>query len=121
MKSGGYKISALDVEREMLGLPYVSEAMVCGVEDEEFGERVAAAVVLKGRDTLRIDELRKDLRDSLPGYQMPTLLRVVKEIPKNTMGKVMKKLIRPQLYPPEGHPDVQRWTSPAARSRDARL
>ena len=47
LKSGGYKISALDVEREILGLPYVAEVMVVGVEDEEFGQRVAAAVVLE--------------------------------------------------------------------------
>ena len=47
LKSGGYKISALDVEREILGLEYVAEVMVVGVEDEEFGQRVAAAIVLK--------------------------------------------------------------------------
>jgi len=46
IKSGGYKLSALDIEREILGLDYVSEVMVVGVEDEEFGQRVAAAVVL---------------------------------------------------------------------------
>lgn len=49
LKSGGYKISALDVEREILGLDYVSEAAVVGVEDEEWGQRVAAAVVLKDK------------------------------------------------------------------------
>lgn len=47
IKSGGYKLSALDIEREILGLDYISEVMVVGVEDEEFGQRVAAAVVLK--------------------------------------------------------------------------
>jgi malonyl-CoA/methylmalonyl-CoA synthetase len=47
IKSGGYKISALDIEREILGLDYVAEAMVVGVEDEEFGQRVAAAIVLQ--------------------------------------------------------------------------
>ena len=47
MKSGGYKISALDVEREILGLDYISEAIVFGVPDEEYGERVTATVVLR--------------------------------------------------------------------------
>ena len=47
IKSGGYKLSALDIEREILGLDYASEVMVVGVEDEEFGQRVAAAIVLK--------------------------------------------------------------------------
>lgn len=121
MKSGGYKISALDVEREILGLPYISEVMVCGVEDDEFGDRVAAAIVLNNRENLHIDDLRKDLRDSLPGYQMPTILRIVKEIPKNATGKVMKKQLRPQMFPPEGAPDIQRWIRPAKRATEARL
>jgi malonyl-CoA/methylmalonyl-CoA synthetase len=47
IKSGGYKISALDIEREILGLSYISEVMVVGVEDDEFGQRVAAAVTLR--------------------------------------------------------------------------
>jgi len=41
-KSGGYKISALDVERELLGLPYISEAMVVGITDLELGQHAAA-------------------------------------------------------------------------------
>jgi len=48
MKSGGYKISALDVERELLALPYVAEAMVVGVPDEEFGQRGRSARVATG-------------------------------------------------------------------------
>lgn len=49
IKSGGYKISALDTERELLGLPYIAEAMVVGVADEEFGQRVAALISLHER------------------------------------------------------------------------
>lgn len=48
IKSGGYKISALDIEREILDLPYIGEVMVVGVDDEEYGQRVAAAVSLQG-------------------------------------------------------------------------
>lgn len=47
IKSGGYKISALDIERELLNLSYISEAMVVGVPDEEYGQRVAAAIILR--------------------------------------------------------------------------
>lgn len=50
IKSGGYKISALDIEREILSLDYVDEVMVVGLEDEEYGQRVAAAITL--RDTV---------------------------------------------------------------------
>ncbi|KAL4888900.1 hypothetical protein BDV59DRAFT_196125 [Aspergillus ambiguus] len=63
IKSGGYKISALDIEREILGLTYVSEVIVVGVEDEEFGQRVGAIVSLKDSygKVLTLSALRRDL------------------------------------------------------------
>lgn len=114
IKSGGYKISALDIEREIMGLDYISEVMVVGVEDEEFGQRVAAAIVLRDdvRQDLDINELRSDLRGSLAGYKMPTLLRIVKDIKKNATGKMIKKVLVGELFPLSGHADVQAWKSP---------
>jgi malonyl-CoA/methylmalonyl-CoA synthetase len=87
--------------------------MVVGVEDEEFGQRVAAAIVLRDdvRKDLSVDQLRADLRGSLAGYKMPTLLRIVKEIRKNATGKVIKKMLVGELFPPGGHTDVQIWRS----------
>lgn len=103
IKSGGYKISALDIEREVLALPYIEEVMVVGVEDEEFGQRVAALVSLrKDQDVqeLSINRLRTDLRDKLAGYKMPTLLRVVEdELPKTATGKVLKRVLGPKFFP----------------------
>lgn len=65
IKSGGYKIGAPDIERALLALPYVKEVMVVGVEDEEFGQRVGAAVVLKSAsDQLSVTRLRTDLKSS---------------------------------------------------------
>ncbi|KAF2486637.1 hypothetical protein BDY17DRAFT_308065 [Neohortaea acidophila] len=122
IKSGGYKISALDIEREILGLDYVSEVMVLGVADLEFGERVAAAVVLKARgdqtskepvEDLTIDRLRQDLRSRLAGYKMPTVLRVMdEELPKSGTGKVVKKVLGPQFFPKNylELKEVQAWT-----------
>lgn len=125
IKSGGYKISALDIERECLGLPYIEEVMCVGVEDDEFGQRVAAAVKLRedqdiyacqpnqeGRH-LTIDDLRRDLRGRLAGYKLPTLLRVLQEeLPKTASGKVQKKLLGPQLFPCPGWErvsEIQAW------------
>ena len=122
IKSGGYKISALEIEREILELPYVAEATVLGVEDEELGQRVATAIVLDTRPekrqglgaTLNIDKLRADLRVRLPGYKLPTLLRVMhKELPKGPTGKIQKKILGPMLFPVPGWqriPEVQAWS-----------
>lgn len=73
--------------------------MVVGVTDEEFGQRVGAVVTLSNDQNIystapgcrkfTIDDLREDLRVKLPGYKLPTLLRVVEtEIPKGETGKV---------------------------------
>lgn len=127
IKSGGYKISALDIERELLGLPYIAEAMVVGVDDEEFGQRVAALVSLQEEEMtdnflqtygnndylLTLEEVRRDLRNRLAGYKIPTLLRIVDgELPKTATGKVQKKLLGPQFFPVPGYQEcseVQQW------------
>jgi malonyl-CoA/methylmalonyl-CoA synthetase len=107
-----------------MGLDYVSEVMVVGVEDEEFGQRVAAAIVLREdlRHDLSIDDLRTDLRGSLAGYKMPTLLRIVNEIKKNATGKMIKKVLVSELFPKSGHQDIQAWKSSKAKTAEhARL
>jgi malonyl-CoA/methylmalonyl-CoA synthetase len=127
IKSGGYKISSLDIEREILGLEYVSEVMVVGVPDEEYGERVAALIRTRevrdvvasnerhplSPDRLNLTRLRGDLKTSLAGYKMPTVLRVVTdEIPKSGTGKVEKKTLGPRFFPPglyHGMPEIEVW------------
>ena len=84
-----------------------------GVEDEEFGQRVAAAIVLRDVDALTIDELRAGLRDRLAGYKMPTLMRIVEgELPKSATGKVSKKILGPELFPTDYYKlkEVQVWS-----------
>lgn len=132
LKSGGYKISALDVEREILSLPYVNEVMVVGVPDEEFGQRVGAVLSLIDSDAalafyrkhgrqsgmLELDDLRADLRSRLAGYKMPTLLRVVDgELPKSATNKVVKKVLGPMYFPANytSVPEVQRWRGSLSR------
>ncbi|KAK3071403.1 hypothetical protein LTR53_008680 [Teratosphaeriaceae sp. CCFEE 6253] len=120
IKTGGYKISALDIEREILSLPYVAEVMVVGIPDEEFGERVASVVCLKdARDMdqpvldLTLARLRQDLRARLAGYKLPTILRVADtELPKSGTGKVVKKVLGPQFFPVDYQSlaEVQVWS-----------
>ncbi|XEU97339.1 hypothetical protein FSHL1_002625 [Fusarium sambucinum] len=115
IKSGGYKISALDIERACLALPYVNDAMVVGVEDEEFGQRVGAVLAVKNINAsdVTLEQLRSDLRGQLAGYKLPTVLRIVEgELPKGATGKVQKKILGPELIPSPGYekiPQVQVW------------
>ena len=115
IKSGGYKIGAPEVESVMLGLPYISEAAVVGVEDDEYGQRVGAIITLKqSQISLTIQRLRDDMRKLLPAYKLPTLLRIVEgELPKGQTGKVQKKTLGLQLFPVprwKNDPHVQMWT-----------
>jgi malonyl-CoA/methylmalonyl-CoA synthetase len=91
IKTGGYKVSALDIEHVMMSHPSIAECAVLGVPDKEWGERVAALVVLNKEKTLALDELKEFLSEKLAKYKLPTILKFVKEIPRNQMGKVSKK------------------------------
>mmetsp|Transcript_35345 Transcript_35345/g.57200 ORF Transcript_35345/g.57200 Transcript_35345/m.57200 type:complete len:565 (+) Transcript_35345:30-1724(+) len=91
LKTGGYKVSALDIERELLTLPSIAEAAVVGVPDDEWGERVGAIVALKPGHTLTLDELRKWGKEKMAPYKVPSLLKVMDAIPRNAMGKFNKK------------------------------
>ena len=102
IKSGGYKISALDIERELLEHPDIAEVAVLGVPDETYGERVAAVIVRRSGAT---DGAGLDLKawasKRLAGYKVPSIERVVAAIPRNAMGKVNKKSLRAELFPPK--------------------
>jgi len=88
MKSGGYKISALEIEECLRGHEAVQDCAVVSVPDEDLGECVAAAVV--ARSPLDADSLREWLRERLAPYKVPRQLRLVRELPRNAMGKVVK-------------------------------
>ena len=92
IKSGGYKIGALDVERVLLEHPRIKDIAVCGVEDVTYGQKVGAVVVVDDNNIpLELSELRSWAEDKMPPYCMPTILKIMVELPRNVMGKVNKK------------------------------
>jgi len=92
IKSSGYKISAIEVETEMLNHPDVSDVAVMGVPDDEYGERVAAVLVLKQQ--VSEASLKAFLKERLAPYKVPSRFLMLNEMPRNVMGKVMKKDLR---------------------------
>jgi malonyl-CoA/methylmalonyl-CoA synthetase len=88
IKSGGYKISALEIEEVLRTHPKIKDCSVVGVENEEWGEVVAAAIV--SDDQIKFDELTQWISERMPRYKTPRLFRQVMELPRNTMGKVVK-------------------------------
>ncbi|XP_067105100.1 malonate--CoA ligase ACSF3, mitochondrial isoform X2 [Osmerus mordax] len=91
IKSGGYKISALDVERHLLAHPDILDVAVIGVRDPTWGQKVTAVVQLRRGRSLTLAELKAWAREHMAPYTIPTGLIVVEEMPRNQMGKVNKK------------------------------
>ena len=88
IKSGGYKISALEIEEILRIHPSVSDCSVIGVPNEEWGELVAAVLIVKEEiDTALLDSW---LRQKMPAYKTPRQYKVIEELPRNAMGKVTK-------------------------------
>lgn len=94
IKSGGYKISALEIEEVLRKHPKIAEVAVVGVPSDEWGEQVSAAIVAKRRrDAVELDELREWAKDFLSKYKIPTAIIPVDDLPRNAMGKVTKPSI----------------------------
>jgi malonyl-CoA/methylmalonyl-CoA synthetase len=90
IKTGGYKVSALEIEDAVREHPAVADCAVVGAPDEEWGQRVRAFVELRPDAALTLEELRACLRERLAPYKLPRDLRVVDALPRNAMGKVNK-------------------------------
>ncbi|KAL4907176.1 hypothetical protein BDW74DRAFT_121814 [Aspergillus multicolor] len=100
IKSGGYKISALEVERKLLALEEVAEVAIVGIADEEWGQRVAAVVKQRaGTEPLELQALRTRLKQEMAPYKIPTVLKLVDGIERNAMGKVNKKDVIKTYWP----------------------
>lgn len=94
IKTGGYKVSALEIEEVLRTHPAIRECAVVGVPDAVWGERVSAALALHKGATLDIGSLRDWAKERLASYKIPKDALVVDELPKNAMGKVSKPSIK---------------------------
>ena len=93
LKTGGHKVSALEIEEALRAHPAVAECAVVGVPDAEWGERVAAALVLKAGNAIDLPSLRDWAREFLAPHKLPSRLLVVDALPRNAMGKVTKPTV----------------------------
>jgi malonyl-CoA/methylmalonyl-CoA synthetase len=94
IKSGGYKLSALEIEAALLEHPNIDECAVIGLPDDTWGETVTAVVVLKDATSLELPALRDWCKGRLSVYKIPQRLLLAKELPRNAMGKVTKPAVR---------------------------
>jgi fatty-acyl-CoA synthase len=105
IKSGGEWISSVDLENAIMAHPDVLEASVVGVPDERWGERPLATVVLREGSGTTPSQLHDFLEDKLARWQLPERWAVIDEVPKTSVGKFDKKVLRKRYA--EGELEVQ--------------
>lgn len=92
--SGGENISPKEVEVAINQVEGILESSVVGVNDEKWGEKVVAAVVKKPGAEVQVDEIRAICKKHLHDWKCPKEIVFVKELPRNTMGKVLKEKVK---------------------------
>ena len=93
IKSGGYKISALEIEDVLRKHSEITDCAVVGIPDEEWGEIIAAALVVKTKE-FDAENLAAWIRERLPDYKLPRKYQIVEELPRNVLGKVLKPSVK---------------------------
>jgi malonyl-CoA/methylmalonyl-CoA synthetase len=92
--SGGENISPKEVEVVINQLEDVVESSVIGIADEKWGEKVVAAVVTKTDSNIKPEEIRTHCKNNLHDWKCPKEVAFVRELPRNTMGKVLKEVVK---------------------------
>jgi fatty-acyl-CoA synthase len=92
--SGGENVFPAEVEELLVTHPAIEEAAVIGVPDAEFGQRLAAFVVLRGRESPSADDLKAFVGANLARYKVPRDIAFLAELPRNPTGKVLKRNLR---------------------------
>jgi malonyl-CoA/methylmalonyl-CoA synthetase len=94
IKSGGYKISALEIEEVLRTHAAIKDCAVVGLENEEWGELVAAAIIANENETIDTTALNAWIRERMPAYRVPRKYITINELPRNAMGKVTKNDVK---------------------------
>ena len=89
--SGGENVFPREVEDLLAGHDAVKEVAVIGVDDEEYGQRLKAFIVLSDDDSLDEDEAKAYVKSNLAGYKTPREVEFIDELPRNATGKVLKR------------------------------
>jgi acyl-CoA synthetase (AMP-forming)/AMP-acid ligase II len=92
---GASNISPIEVEQVLISHPAVHDAAVVGVPDPELGQRVAGFLQLTSNDpqSINLNEIRAHVAERLADYKIPESLKIVREIPRNALGKIDRKLL----------------------------
>ncbi|MDY6998588.1 MAG: acyl-CoA ligase FadD12 [Actinomycetota bacterium] len=92
--SGGENVYPIEVEKCLAAHPAVAEAAVLGVDDDQYGQRLAAFVVPEDGATVDVEDLNQHVRDNLANYKVPREITVLSELPRGSTGKILRNELR---------------------------
>jgi acyl-CoA synthetase (AMP-forming)/AMP-acid ligase II len=92
--SGGENVFPAEVEDLLAGHEAIAEVAVFGVDDEKFGQRLKAVIVLREGKSLSEDEIKKHVKANLAGYKVPRDIEFMDELPRTSTGKVLKRQLK---------------------------
>jgi acyl-CoA synthetase (AMP-forming)/AMP-acid ligase II len=95
--SGGENVYPIEVEKTLAAHPDVAEAAVLGVDDEQYGQRLAAFVVLDDGATATPETLKAHVRENLANYKVPREIVVLDELPRGSTGKIVRRELQALL------------------------
>lgn len=98
--TGGENVFPREVEEALYAMPEVEECAVIGLPDKEWGEKVAAFVVLKAGRSVTPEQLKAFLKPRLSAFKVPKQYVVVTELPKSPAGKILKREVKSQYLSP---------------------
>jgi len=94
IKSGGYKISALEIEEVLRKYQGINECAVVGIPDDEWGELIAASLIVERETEIDLSALDTWLRTRIPSYKLPRHYIFQEDLPRNVLGKVTKNVLK---------------------------
>jgi acyl-CoA synthetase (AMP-forming)/AMP-acid ligase II len=95
---GGFNISAQEVENMLLGHPKVLDVAAVAMADEILGEKVCVYVVPRGEEKLELEEIKAFMKEKgIAVYKIPERLEIINAIPRNPVGKILKKVLREDI------------------------
>jgi acyl-CoA synthetase (AMP-forming)/AMP-acid ligase II len=95
--SGGENVYPIEVEKTLVAHEDVAEAAVLGVDDEQYGQRLVAFVVLKPSGSVTPDALKQHVRSGLANYKVPRQIVILDELPRSSTGKILRRELKDRI------------------------
>ena len=94
IKTAGFRVNLSDIDSYILTLEYINNVATIAIDNQEGENDLIAYIIVNNKDNIKINKIKKDLREFMPAYQIPKIIKIVDEFPLNNAGKICKKTLK---------------------------